>query len=280
MEWKIYEIYYIGNLIEHYYLNNNNCKTIKAECIFMTDKVNKTSPLYTNLQNETDHYGDMKFQNVASGVQFGMRLLFQLVHASLHYEFDYLLRIDDDYFFCLKRYIAELSLPPLGPFIVGWVHCIKKIVRPDEGFLLFSRDIVHKFTTQNESEIMCTAYGGQNVGIWLMDLKLEGVLYHDLFLHHTPTVQEKPSLKLTKNVCEKYTGVHGAYPGDMEILWENRGSDNNNRNVNGTLLSHCSSCSHKYVMNWQIFGGKYKRIPKRCIENPIYEGSHLGRKKV
>ena len=116
---------------------------MKAECFFITDKVNKTSPFYTNLQNETNHYGDMKYQNVASGVQFGMRLLFQLVYTSLHYEFDYLLRIDDDYFFCLKRYIAELSLPPLGPLIVGWVHCIKHIVRPDEGFLLFSRCLLY-----------------------------------------------------------------------------------------------------------------------------------------
>lgn len=221
----------------------------------------------------------MRFQNVASGIQFGMRLLFQLVYASLHYEFDYFLRIDDDYFFCLGRYIAELYPTPLRSFVVGWVHCIDKIVRPDEGFLLFSREIVHKFVAQNESEIMCTAYGGQNVGIWLMDLKLKGVLYHDRFLHHTPTVQEKPSLKLIKNVCDKYSGIHGAYPGDMEILWGNRGSGDI-YGVSRTLFSHCAICSKKYVMNWQVFAGKYKQIPKRCIENPIYKGSHPGRKRV
>lgn len=239
----------------------------------MTDLLNKTTAEYKALEKENATYGDLRFQNVASGVQFGMRLLFQMVYVSLNYDFDYFLRIDDDYFLCTNRLFQELPRPTPPRFIWAWVHCVENLTRPDEGLLLFSKDIVHEFINQNPEVIRCTAYGGQNVGIWAQDLNFTGVFRHDKRLHHSPTIQEEPSLRQTKNICQSYMGVHGCYGDDMETLWKHRGGVK----VAGDLVSNSAVCEGN-VLDWQLFKGKYRREPKRCITNPIYTGTHAGRR--
>ena len=244
----------------------------------MTDLLNETTPEYRSLEKENSIHGDLRYQNVASGVQFGMRLLYQMVYVALNYDFDYFLRVDDDYFLCLNRLLQELPYPRASRFLWAWIHCINGITRPDEGLLLFSQDILREFINQDPEKIRCTAYGGQNVGIWAQDLNFTNVFRHDVRLHHTPTVQEKPSLREVKGVCQKYMGVHGCYADDMETLWSNRGT---NVTVTGDLVTNSAVCTKKHVMNWKAFGGgKYRRKPERCITNPIYKGSHAGRRIV
>lgn len=50
---------------------------------------------------------------------FLARALFQLSHALDHYNFDYMLRIDDDTFLCLHRLLYELDSYPTSQFFMG-----------------------------------------------------------------------------------------------------------------------------------------------------------------
>ena len=67
----------------------------------MTDKVDMASPYYQSLQEESQTHGDMSFQYLSGGIQFGIRYLHHVVFSFLNYDFDYMMRMDDDYFLSL-----------------------------------------------------------------------------------------------------------------------------------------------------------------------------------
>ena len=79
----------------------------------------------------------MRFQRLKGGVTFGIRFLYHMVWARLHYNFDYFLRMDDDYFFCLDRFLIELPVPMATNFALGYAHCVKRATRLDESMVLF-----------------------------------------------------------------------------------------------------------------------------------------------
>jgi hypothetical protein len=57
---------------------------------------------------ESLKHGDIEFMPIAGGINFGLRMLWLLEWSVMNYEFDFFLRIDDDYFLCLKKLLAEL----------------------------------------------------------------------------------------------------------------------------------------------------------------------------
>ena len=99
----------------------------------------------TSLIEEQSTYNDTEFQNLQGGVEFGKRFLYHMVWAMQNYEFDYFMRIDDDYFLCLKRFLYEIPLPMVKQYHWGYVHCIESLVRPEESIIMFSRDLVETF---------------------------------------------------------------------------------------------------------------------------------------
>ena len=81
------------------------------ECLFFTDKVSPKNKYYASLEEEKKLHKDMRFQPLRGGIEFGVRFLYHMVWATSHYDFDYFVRVDDDYFFCLERFLWEVPLP-------------------------------------------------------------------------------------------------------------------------------------------------------------------------
>ncbi|KAJ7384941.1 hypothetical protein OS493_018629 [Desmophyllum pertusum] len=85
---------------------------VRFACHFFTDGLVVNRKIQQTLLNETSLYGDMEFQPLLGGVEFGLRFLYQAKWASANYDFQYFLRTDDDYFVCLDKLLNELPLRP------------------------------------------------------------------------------------------------------------------------------------------------------------------------
>ena len=74
----------------------------------ITDRIQRNLIL-----NEKDKYKDIKLQLLKGGRgQFGFRFLNEINWAAARFNFQYLLRFDDDYFLRSKRLLSELPLRP------------------------------------------------------------------------------------------------------------------------------------------------------------------------
>lgn len=252
----------------------------------MTDHQEPSSEFYNVVQNESAKYGDMRFQNLGGGIQFGVRYLYHAIFAMKHYDFDYFLRMDDDYFFCLDNFLQEIPQPMEKHFHWGWVHCIESITRPEESMILFSRDLLTKYLKQDPQKMKCHPWADQMIGEWTNDLKLLPIFRHDDRIHHVPIVSEEPSLRDERSICSKYIAIHGCYPPDMRLFWRQRGSNTgHSNNVKQNLKSNSHMCMYSKKFDWRIFIEEWKYEPKLCIGNPQWDtkkqsttgGSYTGR---
>ena len=79
----------------------------------MTDGLMTNRTQRNLILNENDKYKDIRLQPLKGGRgQFGFRFLDQIKWAAAKFNFQYLLRIDDDYFLCPKRLLSELPSRP------------------------------------------------------------------------------------------------------------------------------------------------------------------------
>lgn len=248
------------------------------ECVFFTDKQKPGDEYYDLIKNENQIHKDMYFQPLRGGIEFGIRFLYHMVWAMTHYEFDYFVRVDDDYFFCLERFLYELPQPMISNFHWGYTHCILEIVRPEESLILMSRDLMEYFLSQKPHTMRCHPWADQMIGVWTTDLILNDFVFrHDRRVHHKPIVSEKPQLRNTQNVCHKYIGIHGTYPDDMRLFWKQKGKGFNFSSVKerdesiGNLESNSELCELVHNFNYFVFEPEWQYEPKRCIYNPIWD---------
>ena len=100
-----------------------------AVCRFITDGQDpKGQPLEgvirIKLENESRVYGDLLLAEAPGGVNFTVKYLWMLQWANESYDFQYFLRLDDDYFVCFHKLILELKgHRPQQKFQWGWLHC-------------------------------------------------------------------------------------------------------------------------------------------------------------
>lgn len=86
-----------------------DCASPEILCRFFTDSLVDMSPNEKQvLVNESIRYGDIEFMPIPKGYNFGRRILWLLEWSSKHYHFHFFLRMDDDYFLCVKRLLFEL----------------------------------------------------------------------------------------------------------------------------------------------------------------------------
>ncbi len=86
-----------------------------AVCRFITDGQDpKGQPLEgverIKLENESRVYGDILFAEAPGGVNFAVKYLWMLQWANKTYDFQYFLRLDDDYFVCFHKLMLELNV--------------------------------------------------------------------------------------------------------------------------------------------------------------------------
>ena len=134
------------------------CKMNKnVVCLFLTDRQDvRGLPLQgeikEKLDNESRHYKDVIFANSPGGLNFGRRLLWMYEWATQRYDFQYVLRMDDDYFLCFDKLVNELQHHrPKKLFIWGWLHCRRKgIIKSKSLNPLIRNYAVHlKFSVRN-----------------------------------------------------------------------------------------------------------------------------------
>ena len=234
----------------------------------MTDLLSTSTEVGKNLLQEQRQYQDIEFQKLKGGVEFGKRYLYHLVWAIQNFDFNYFMRMDDDYFLCLDRLIGELPLPPRKLYHWGYVHCFPKIVRPEESIVMFSRDLVEMFLAQNPLTIKSHPWADQMIATWVSELHLPKIYNHDPRLHHTPTLLHIKNITgVFHDVCNNYIGVHGSYPNYMKTLWGLRKSE---KYTNMTLNEHTTQCHLPQVFDWQGFSRYWSYKPKRFITNPVW----------
>ena len=247
----------------------------------MTDLQKPDSKFYKAIQQEQEKHGDMRFQQLQGGMQFGVRYLNHVAFAFKNYKFDYMLRMDDDYFFCMNQFLHELPVPMESMFHWGWTHCLKSMTRPEESMLLFSRDLLMFFLSQDADKLKCHPLADQMIALWRMELNMKPIFRHDSRLHHDPIVSKVPSLRTEKNLCQKYMGIHGCYAEDMLLLWKNRGKDlttigaNNEKRPN--LKNNSKLCTDESHFNWKAFSQAWVFEPKACILDPLWDVSRFGK---
>lgn len=91
----------------------NQCNSEEVVCRFFTDSLSDMEPkVQSVLVNESAKYGDLEFMPIPKGYNFGLRLLWLMEWSVQRYDFDFFLRMDDDYFVCLKRLLFEIPFRP------------------------------------------------------------------------------------------------------------------------------------------------------------------------
>ena len=245
----------------------------------MTDDIDSPSFLRKRLVRENRKFNDLEFQPLTGGVEFGKRFLYHMIWAIQNYSFDYFMRLDDDYFFCLERFLKELPMPPKKLYHWGWVHCIENIVRPEESVILLSRGTIEVFLGQDPNELYCHPWADQMIGIWVTKLRLPRFYNHDFRLHHDPPAANVKQFHTKfRNICQWYIGVHGSYPAQMKMLWKKRGPSSY---VKGTLGDYTTKCSYEPVLKWKMFSDTWRYKPKLCINNPAWNTSkQMGKSKA
>lgn len=239
----------------------------------MTDYQEPSSQYYNSLQNESATYGDIRFQYLNGGADFGFRYLYHAIYAMKHYNFDYFLRMDDDFLFCVNNFLQELPRPMERLFHWGWVHCIESITRPEESMILMSRDLITNFLKQDPEKMKCHLLADQMIAEWTNDLNLTGKIFrHDDRIHHTPIVSQVPSLMSTSDICSKFMAIHGCYPTDLRLLWKRKGPYTKSLH---NLKENSKLCTRESRFNWKLFSKLWRYEPKRCRENPSWDTSKL-----
>ena len=237
---------------------------------FFTDAPENSTEQGRAVLQEQKLNEDIIFQDLSGGVEFGKRFLYHMVWAMQNYEFDYFLRMDDDYFFCLERFLHELPMPMRPMYHWGYVHCLPNIVRPEESVILFSRDLVEKFLSQNPGDIKGHPWADQMIATWVQDLKLNNLYNHDNRLYHHPPLGNNVSFikDQFKKVCRKYIGVHGSYPEHMRSLWKLR----EGKEYAGVELDeYTTKCGLPQIFLWNVFTDKWKYKPKKLISDPKWD---------
>eukprot|EP00794_Sanderia_malayensis_P017033 gene17033-18747_t len=241
----------------------------------MTDEQkNRSTDMFHTLEKEKNDYNDIEFQSLSGGVEFGRRYMYHLYWSIQNYEYDYFMRMDDDYFVCLDKLIAELPMPAQKYLHWGWVHCLPHITRPEESIIMFSYAIVELFLSQMPEHTYCHPWADQLIATWVDELRLPIVYHTDKRLHHHPPAEGEKQFQNPRDVCKNYIGVHGSYPTTMHKLWNNRG--NYGLKTNDTLLTHSMPCQVTSRFNWKLFVNSWRYEPKLCIQNPIWDTKKQG----
>ena len=247
--------------------------------VFMTDVPDTSTEVGRNVAAESEKYGDMAFQKLGGGIEFGKRFLYHMIWALQNYDFDYFMRMDDDYFLCLERFIKELPMPMRRMYHWGYVHCVAGIVRPEESIILFSRDLHERLLDQDPAQIKSHPWADQMIGTWMNELNIKDIYNHDPRLHHTPVLTAIGNTEEKfKDVCTNYIGVHGCYPRYTRLLW---GLKHGVEYDGKGLEEHAHKCPTGQVFNWFDFGHYWRYEPKNFIDNPSWDTSKQdGGKKV
>jgi len=243
-----------------------HCNGIQVKCVFITDGFIMDHVQRDLATKERNKYNDLELQPLLGGREFGLRFLNHVKWAMAKFDFQYLLRIDDDYFLCLKRLLAELPTRPKENLVWGHFHCEVGITWIDESFMIFSHDIIHNFLSQNESTMLCHPHADQQIGLWLNNVPTK-TYFHDKRLHHDPPASFAPHFVNITNVCDSYLGLHGTYVNKMRYFGENANDTAKDAHPMPNFSTLCRTTAFDHTK----FSAPFRFDPKPCKDNPSWD---------
>lgn len=186
------------------------------------------------LAEEMATFGDVEILEISPGMNFALKLVEAMRWMSERYTFDFFLRLDDDYFLCLKRLLDELDATSKSlaggqdrPMIyAGSRYCIEHRTRIDEAYALLSGGVVDRVLSTPDLE--CGAHAGTTMGVWFTKgqrLNKDGDVewVHDERLDHVGQYWkvdgEGADRSQYSSVCVKHMGIHHSYVGELGQLW-------------------------------------------------------------
>lgn len=182
------------------------------------------------LAEESLTHGDIVVQDIARGMNFGLKLLEAMKWMSHHYSFDFFLRLDDDYFLCLDRLLNELSclIGTQRPPIYAGSRVCREPPFVDEAYILLSSVVVGRILAA--SDLKCHGFGSLTAAAWLR-LGGPGNPQGDVAMINDPRLEfhgyrwKRPKMyaerrRMTGGECEENLGIHRTYPYEMDELWE------------------------------------------------------------
>ena len=250
---------------------------MQIACWFFTDSLESiTDPKDKEriLQEQKEH-NDIIFTPIGNGIQFGLRFLHLLMWGRANYDFKFIARVDDDIMVCIDHLMWDLLNFPQTNVHYGWMHCqMQNVVYIDEGFSMYSKDLVERYLTQNGEEIMCHPFGDQQVAVWDHSLGIKGP---DSYkpdndrIHHHPPASYDNRLSHMPDICDKFIAIHGVYKDDALKFWERRGNGRFNKYP---AKQPNNFCPHYPNVNISIFTGGLHHDPKRCSLNETWQLEH------
>ncbi|XP_031574723.1 beta-1,3-galactosyltransferase 6-like isoform X2 [Actinia tenebrosa] len=261
----------------------NDCSRKDVLCRFFTDQLTSIEPqVKTAIVKEKLTHGDIEFMPIAGGMNFGLRMLWLMEWSVQNYDFDFFLRIDDDYFLCLRKLLGEIPRRVHVPRLYwGYVHCVAEgQVRVDEGFLILSSDLVKEFVSKKDS-LLCHPYGDQAVAIWLNN-RTDITRFHDPRVIHDVTAHN-PQFKRANELCNTYLSLHGSYLHENLIYWDIVQKERPQVWL-PSIQPFEEVCKFGTHFDWRKMGGyPYEWEPKPCSSNPTWNTGlkmHLGRNQM
>lgn len=244
-----------------------HCIDDKVKCVFVTDGFIVDEIQRELTIQERNRYNDMELQPLMGGREFGLRFLNQIKWAHANFDFQFLLRIDDDYFLCLRRLLSELPMRPKKNLVWGFFHCARttQISWIDEAFMIFTADIIDRFLSQNESVLLCHPHADQQIAIWLAKIPRK-LYFHDKRLYHDPPASFSRKFDNIKNICDSYIGVHGTYADKMKYFGQNA---NDGKKTVADIPKFSRFCPTTRF-DYRLMDVRFLFHPKPCKDNPTW----------
>ena len=241
--------------------------------MFFTDGLQLQDQQKNDLLEERNTFKDIELEPTEeAAIIFGERFLYQILWAKAKFNFQYLLRLDDDYFVCMDRLLNELPFRPKTNLNWGWYHCKENLVYMDEAWVLFSIDVIEQFLAQDLRSMLCHPFGDQTFTLWINATGINLTDFDDHRLHHWPPAGKINKFFSMTSICDKHIGIHGSYPDLMRRLSMNSG-DGPKPITPVTLLSDACPLPKVFDVDKVELEGVYKFSPKLCLEKPRWVSS-------
>mmetsp|Transcript_30958 Transcript_30958/g.41075 ORF Transcript_30958/g.41075 Transcript_30958/m.41075 type:complete len:454 (-) Transcript_30958:328-1689(-) len=172
-------------------------------------------------EQEDAEHGDVAYAATKPGLRHTEIFLSASAWFLQRYDFDWILKLDDDMFVCVPYLMNELGRlcdPYLywGRYHCDCQHC--KTSRMDAFFTIFGRDMVD-FMWERHADLLCSPFFDQVVPKWFWELV--GTNKTTMFDDHRLVQLRHDWLPIVSAAfCKQYIVAHQCYEHDMMKVWD------------------------------------------------------------
>ena len=203
-------------------------------------------------KNIWNHRPTGEIKNPLQTYSFSLLNQHAMMFALEKYSFDFYLRIDDDSFLCLESLLDQLQHLPSSQLYAGRWHRSPQNLRPDESFVLFSRDVV-RYLAYPPLPFSHMFFGGLAFGKFLQPFELKRLDCSGLFSN----LPLDPDIR--NHFCSTHLSTHHVEPSDIFELFSK--NDNSTRSLNSPRNGTQSWVPIEEIMNQVADHGHTQQLP-------------------